>query len=638
MSKIAFIASDNYLFNQAQSVILSLGLQDKVKMYFARLNGAVKLAERLQNEDVSVIIARGGTAQLIIDSNIKIPVVEVTISAQDLAQIFQEAKLITGLPNPKVAFIGFDNMAPGIETLSAILEINITFYRIESAEEIPNMVAAFTKSSCDILVAGHKTIVLAKKLGLKHIPLRSGKQTVKSALMEAQKIALGRRFEKEIAEKFQVLVNHSIEGIISVDRDQTIQVVNPTAEHLLHHSSKDLIGQRLDQVLHNLPIDSCLAEKQQVIGHIVQRKQSWLTVNIIPIIIGQTVSGAFITFQDITRIQETEAKIRHEVSIRKFTAKYNFDDILGHSPQIAKTKGVAAAIAKVDATVLIIGESGTGKEMFAQSIHNNSPRKNGPFVAINCAALPPNLLESELFGYVDGAFTGAVKKGKPGLFEMAHKGTIFLDEISEMDKYGQSRLLRVLQEREVMRLGDDKYIPIDVRVIAATNKNLNELVKGGAFRQDLFYRLNVLLLNLPMLQKRNGDINYLSEHFVKQYSNRYNKAIELTPKAYDLLEGHTWPGNIRELSHFIERLVIVADDTIISEEVVQVFLEHREYDSIFTLEPSAPIPNISETTQILSALEASNSNITKAAKLLGIARSTLYLKLKEYNIQVKKNY
>jgi transcriptional regulator with PAS, ATPase and Fis domain len=353
-------------------------------------------------------------------------------------------------------------------------------------------------------------------------------------------------------------------------------------------------------------------------------------------VVSQNIIGAIIAFQDITRIQEIEANIRNKVLAKKMNAKYTFTDILGNSSAMHEAKRISQEISQVDATVLISGESGTGKELFAQSIHNQSHRKNGPFVAVNCAALPPNLLESELFGYVEGAFTGATKKGKQGLFEMAHHGTIFLDEISEMDKYGQSRLLRVLQEKQVMRLGDDKYIPVDVRIIAATNKNLKQLVDEGVFRQDLFYRLKVLTILLPPLRKRLGDIKTLAEYFLALYNHRHNRKINLSPDAVSYLNAYDWPGNIRELMHFIERLVIICSETTVTKEVLKKYWEEEEIEG----EAPAAIfwPAQPEEAKILSALSESNSNISKAALLLGMDRSTLYRKLKNYKIEVKKKY
>jgi len=637
LSKIAFIAPDKQLFLQGKAIIHQLGLDHKFDLYLARLNRGIRLAKRLQNEDVDVIVSRGGTAQLIIESRVKIPVVEIPITGQDLAQVFHESKKITGLPHPKVAILAYSNMVNDIEVLSTILDIELTIYPLQTVDDIPSKIAEVALTDANIVVGGIKTILLAAKKGLKSHLIRSGDFSIRGAFLEAQKIALGRKIEKERAQEFKVLVDYSLEGIISINDERIINVFNPTAERLLNRSAKEMLGQKIDLVLTFINVETCLLARQQTIGQVIQLGASWLTFNIAPIIVDQVIVGAIITFQDVTRIQEMEARIRNEVIARRFVAKYQFADILGISHQMIETKRIAQEISLIDATVLISGESGTGKELFAQSIHNASRRKNGPFVAVNCAALPQNLLESELFGYVEGAFTGATKKGKPGLFEMSHRGTIFLDEISEMDKYGQSRLLRVLQEKQVMRLGDDKYIPVDMRIIAATNKNLMQLIKEGHFRQDLFYRLKVLTMNLPPLRSRHKDVKHLAHHFLEYYKRKHLKELEISPTGYDYLAEYFWPGNVRELKFFIERLVVIASEKVITKDVLKKYWQDREYESELTT-ITEDISLLPEEDRIISTLAQCNSNITHVAKLLGMDRSTLYRKLKTYKIEVKKTY
>ncbi|MCE5287164.1 MAG: sigma 54-interacting transcriptional regulator [Pelosinus sp.] len=637
MSKIAFIAPDRHLFSQGKKIVHELDLDDKVDFYLARLGRAIRLANKLQNQDVDVIVCRGGTAQLLLQSEVRIPVVEITITGQDLAQVFYEAKKLTKLPRPKVAIFAFKNMIYDIEVLSKILNIDLTIYPLQEQADIPATVAKAAAIGTDVAVGGSKTILLARHAGLKTLPIISGDYSMRTAFIEAQKIALGRKIEKERSQEIKALIDHSIEGIISINSNKVIKVFNPAAQHLLNRSAADALGQKIDTILTIIDVEPCLANGRQIIGQTMRLGPVWLSFNIAPIIVSQNIIGAIIAFQDITRIQEIEANIRQKVLAKKMSAKYTFADILGSSSAMQEVKRISQEISAVDATVLISGESGTGKELFAQSIHNQSHRKNGPFVAVNCAALPPNLLESELFGYVEGAFTGATKKGKQGLFEMAHHGTIFLDEISEMDKYGQSRLLRVLQEKQVMRLGDDKYIPVDVRIIAATNKKLKQLVDEGDFRQDLFYRLKVLTINLPPLRKRLGDIKTLTEYFLMLYNHRHNRNINLSEDALSCLSAYDWPGNIRELMHFIERLVVICSETNVTREVLKKYWEEEE--EVEDAPPAAtPLPAHPEEAKILAALADSNSNISKAALLLGVDRSTLYRKLKNYKIEVKKKY
>jgi len=297
---------------------------------------------------------------------------------------------------------------------------------------------------------------------------------------------------------------------------------------------------------------------------------------------------------------------------------------------------MAKRYAGFDSTVLIFGETGTGKEMFAQSIHNASKRANGPFVAVNCASFSETLMESELFGYVEGAFTGASKQGKVGLFEMAHKGTIFLDEISEMPLSIQSKLLRVLQEKAVMRLGDDRVIPVDVRIIAASNKNLYDMVKNGQFRKDLYYRLNVLTLKIPPLRDRQQDILRLFEHFLEICCIKFNiKQPIIAQEVYQILLNYRWPGNVREVENFTERLLAAYGSSYITVEQIKHILDLKELHDFRErsghTKESLDHKTLDEKT-LFKILKSNNFNKTRTAKQLGIGRTTLWRMLKKMNI------
>ena len=642
MSKIVFIAPDKQQYLQGKGIIHELGLDKEIDLHLARLTKAVSLAKSLEHEDISVIVSRGGTAQLIIDSQVKIPVVEISVTGQDFAQLFQNAKNITGLARPKLYLSVFQNMLADIEILANIMDVELTIDPQRTLQDIPRIIKKISQlkpSEVDVVVGGKGIVLMGGKAGFKSLLIRSGNSAFRKAFLEAKKIALARKIEKEQVQRFQALVEYSSDAIINIDHDKIVRIFNFTAERLLNCTAKDVLGRKLDRFLDFINIDTCLHEGHESIGNTVKIGTIWLSYNVAPIIVDKAIVGAIITLQDITRIQEIEARIRNEVFAKKFIAKYTFPNILGTSKQMVEAKRIAQEFARVDATVLITGESGTGKELFAQSIHNESRIKNGPFVALNCAALPPNLLESELFGYVEGAFTGATKKGKPGLFEMAHRGTIFLDEISGMDLYGQSRLLRVLQERQVMRLGDDKNIPFDVRIIAATNKNLAELVKDGKFRQDLFYRLKVLTLKLPPVRYREGDVKVLAQYFVDHYNKQYFKNIEITPDSFVYLSQYLWGGNVRELMSFIERLIIIAKEKIITCDILRKYWEDNEDE---TLPPNAGVitsssPLLSEKEHIISILAQCHQNKTRAAELLKMDRTTLYRKLRTYGLQVNKS-
>ncbi|MDU4961959.1 MAG: sigma 54-interacting transcriptional regulator [Sporomusaceae bacterium] len=636
MAKIAFIAPDKQLFLQARKLAQELGLLPAMTLYLARLRRAVRLAGRLEQEGADVIISRGGTAKLIIEAGLNIPVVELVITGQDLVQLLHQVKKDPAAANRKIFVLGFSNMFPEIERLAAFLDIPLTVLPIAGVEDIALRVDQAAAMGAEIVIGGFQTIRLAAKKGLKTYLISSASFSIRTALAEAQRVALARKVEKERLQQFKILVEAATEGIITVDQDQIIKVFNPMSEKLLAYAAHEVIGKPLHTVFALANVELCLASGKEILGQVVNTGAKWLNANISPITVDDCVIGCLITFQDITRIQQMETNIRNEVSARRFTVRYQFPDIIGVSPAINEAKRVAKEIAAVDATVLITGETGTGKELFAQSIHNHSHRTNGPFVAVNCAALPQNLLESELFGYVEGAFTGAAKKGKAGVFELAHMGTIFLDEVAEMDTFTQIRLLRILQEKQVMRLGDNKYIPVDVRVIAAANKDLKQLVDVGRFRPDLYYRLLVLTLHIPCLQNRSEDIAYLAQHFMQTFNRQYQKQMEFSGDAVDWLKRQSWPGNVRELMNFVERTVVIAKERKIDQQLArQIAGGPNAQPAPASLSAPGYPP---EQTKIFAALAQADNNLSQAAKILQIDRSTLYRKLKHYKIEVRKTY
>jgi transcriptional regulator with PAS, ATPase and Fis domain len=319
------------------------------------------------------------------------------------------------------------------------------------------------------------------------------------------------------------------------------------------------------------------------------------------------------------------------------SAKYDFTDIIGNSFQAKRTKEIAMLSAKSNSSVLIIGESGTGKELYAQAIHNASDRSDKPFVAINCAAIPSNLLESSFFGYEKGSFTGALKEGQSGFFEQANGGTLFLDEISEMQYDLQSKLLRVIQEREVKRIGSDKAIPLDIRIISATNKDLNTLINKNEFRMDLFYRLNVIDINLPPLRLIKEDIPLISSYYIKKLSSSMGKLIEgFEPEALDALSNYNWPGNVRELINVIEKSFIINSDSNFIKlehlpERIRVS-EKFDFDSEKNNKSLDKIVQEYEKIVIEETLKKCNNSRVDAAKKLGISTTTLWRKMKELQI------
>lgn len=393
-------------------------------------------------------------------------------------------------------------------------------------------------------------------------------------------------------------------------------------------------------------------------------------VNVAPIIVAGELKGSVGVIHDVSEIRRLTRELdKVKRQLRYLHAKYCFEDIIGESPLMQLAVAQAKKAAATSATVLLRGESGTGKELFAHAIHNASARKDGPFIRVNCAAIPDNLFESELFGYVDGAFTGAKKGGKRGLLEEAGGGTIFLDEIAEMSMAMQSKLLRALQEKEIIRVGDNKPVAIDVRVIAATNSNLERAVEEKKFREDLYYRLSVFPIFIPPLRRRKEDIARLARFFVEKYNHEYGRNVkEISLEALEVLLNYSWPGNVRELEnvmaraminmHYTDTVITVAHLPPLEKETAVVSFHQQDR----TEDLSAPENSHLEDTQdlkkvasrtpsknskllalvrekekeiILNTLQQTGGNKTKAARQLGIPLRTLYYKLEQYGIKHK---
>ncbi len=315
--------------------------------------------------------------------------------------------------------------------------------------------------------------------------------------------------------------------------------------------------------------------------------------------------------------------------------KYNFNNIIGNSRAFLKILQIVKQVAPTDASVLITGESGTGKEVIANSLHMNSKRAKGPFIKVHCAALPETLLESELFGHEKGAFTGAIAR-KRGRFELADGGTIFLDEIGEISQNVQVKLLRVLQEQEFERVGGEETLKVNLRIITATNKDLKKSVEEGKFREDLFYRLNIVNIHIPPLRDRREDIPLFADNFIKYFSRKHGRDVrDIQPKALKILENYRWPGNVRELQNLIENLVVLNTGNTITEDMLPLYITGYAGSGGFQVEPGTPLDEI-EKRAILSTLDYSNGNKSHAAKILNIGRKTLLRKLEEYGLQNKE--
>lgn len=428
------------------------------------------------------------------------------------------------------------------------------------------------------------------------------------------------------------------EGIFAINRNGYIKHSNSIAETLFSTTKGDIIGSHINKFMMGCP---ALEVIRTGIGYteneeIYKRGNSslHLIVTAKPFFSNNEVNGVVLSFRDISEAE----KLVYKINTRAL--KYTFDDILGESDAIRRAKNQALLTARGNSTVLIMGESGTGKEMFAKAIHYASPRAKQPFVSVNCGAIPENLLESELFGYEKGAFTGASEKGKIGKFEMASGGTIFLDEIGDMPLHLQVKILHVLQNMRYERVGGNKTVIVDVRVIAATNKDLEAMIREGTFREDLYYRLSVIPMNIPPLRERKGDIRLLMNYFLEKYKTFMNRKITGFDKdAEQAYLNYDWPGNVRELENAVEYGTNMAFGDVIGLDALPARLLKREAPPITIGEMDLPLTEQIrhyEREIILNKLNKhrNDSNVKDVvAKELGLSRATLYRKLAELNIR-----
>ncbi len=444
----------------------------------------------------------------------------------------------------------------------------------------------------------------------------------------------------------------SMPNFIIVDHKGLIVYINRIYSELLGVSPEEVIGKPVQDVIPNTKLMEVLSAGKAMTGDIMTfyhhktQQQIDLVCNRLPLfedgkIIGAAAITTFETLSDLSHLYAELDRIKKENEQYKQKLRQIKDNplskVIGSSPAMVEIKQTIADFAKSNLTILLTGETGVGKEVFATAIHELSPRKLNAFVKINCAAIPKDLLESELFGYEEGAFTGAKKHGKPGKFELADNGTLLLDEIGEMPIDLQSKLLRVLQEREIERLGSTKSKKINVRLICSTNRDVVQLVKEGKFREDLYYRINTVELAIPPLRDRLSDLPALCSFFIQKNNEEYGfhtRGIDRDVLA--LFERYSWPGNIRELQHTIERLSFLNQDTVISMRHC-AFLEKKmaaDPDLAVTLTNDLHINrDQADMESIRKALREADGNRTKAAKLLGISRSMLYNKLKQYDIK-----
>lgn len=638
-SKIAILGYKDFI-DLTKGITKNLNKSVDIDVYQCLLDECLDVLPTLENNQTDIIIT-GRANQQYLEKVTKIPIITFKITAIDILSAINKA--IKYSDRIAIAMARFEESEYNYSILNDLLNIKFEFISYNTQEELEEKVKNFSYKD-GTLIGTTVAINYAKKYNLNSILIYSLKNTILDSINRAIEIIKFNREEEKTSKVFEALLNSVSDGIITSNDKDELMLINHSAYKLLK-LEQNIVGKNIKEVFPEEKYPN-ITNNKIINNELLNFNDTTFNVNRLPVIVKEAKVGNVMILQDITKIQKLEQNYRNATEAKGLKAKTFFKDIIFETKLMEKIIDKAKRFSKTESTILIIGETGTGKELFAQSIHNYSKRKSNPFVTINCGALPENLLESELFGYEDGAFTGANKKGKKGLFEIANGGTVFLDEINSISLHFQSRLLRVLQEREIVRVGGNKVVPINIRIIAAANESLIHLVKENKFRTDLFYRLNVLKLSIPPLRRRIDDITPLTKQFIFKNNKALYYSIE--PFIFELcseLKNYRYTGNIRELYNILERFMILSGDhhnEITKQFCLQLIKECMENDDSLQFQESIPVPIMNNykdslleaEKRILSRfLEMFNGNKTKLKEEMGVGRTTLYRKLKEFNLE-----
>lgn len=575
---------------------------------------------------VDAFVSAGANAAMLRGS-LSSPVATIKVTGYDLLVALRQARQTSR----RVGIVTYGTTIAELDAVKGLLDVDIVQRAYRNREEAQAGVQDLAAAQCPVIIGSSVVVELCERLGLRGV-LAYSLSSVRQGIQDAIELARVARVEAARYEQLSGVLHNLKEAVLAVDRHGRVIALNSPMEEVLARTRRETVGQLIEQIAPELSLAGTLEsgqEDRQRVSWIGRRE--WL-VDRVPIREHERVVGALVTLYDAAAIQDADTALRSQRKSRQHpAARWRFADLQGDSAAFRRARDAGQRFALTDLTVLITGESGTGKELFAQAIHNASSRADKPFIAVNCAAVPENLLESELFGHEEGAFTGARKGGKRGLLEVAHMGSLFLDEIGDMPLSLQTRLLRVLQEREVMRVGGVVPIPVDLRVLAATHQPLDHLLRERRFRADLYYRLNILRLALPPLREREGDIDAMAHSILQRCLQRLGCGLDaralLTPLA-ERLRSHRWEGNVRELENLCERMAVFfalhadgdrAPHAELAAECPELFLEAAP--RIAHEEPGAQQPDL------LEVLQACNGNRQEAARRLGISRTTLWRRL-----------
>ena len=569
--------------------------------------------------DYDIIVVRGMTSRALSEKYPETTIVDIKMDAFDVSSALLEAKKkFPGIR--KIGLILPSSSICSASILTELLGIEVVMREVRGEEHMESTLREMVKEGCEVFIGGLTLKRVSEKMGLEYVHIKTGPSAIDSSIKDAITAAHILDRERSRLGLMKSLVNNTPDSLLIIDDKGKITAANHAASsffrrpNLVGMDAKELFPLEIYSVCDDVEVVQTIGDQTVLITEH-------------PVHIEGEKRATYVSLRLVEDIRRTEKKIRSKLQEKGLTAKYSFSDIVTEQVEMKQLVAKALRYAHVEGNVLLTGETGTGKELFVQSMHNASPRRDKPFVAVNCAALSEQLLESELFGYTEGSFTGAQKGGKTGLFELAQGGTIFLDEIGEMPIRFQAKLLRVIQEREIRKIGGDEFIPVDVRIMSATNQNIPDLIEKGLFRRDLYYRINLLTLHIPPLRERLDDIPAIFKRFVERKSKALNIVPPMVEKdALECLKGYSWPGNIRELRNVAERAVIFSSSNCITRDTL------KEIDVSVGGKKASEEKKIPLTSEELyRRYVESGLTLNDFALSIGISRTTLWRKFKVLN-------
>jgi propionate catabolism operon transcriptional regulator len=615
-----------------QAIVQDYETRADIRLLTLGYDAAVEAIRNAAPGRVDVVIAAGSNGAYL-RSRIDVPVVLVSVTGFDVMNALARARRASS----SIALVTYGEAPVELERFTAAFGIKLAHRVYRDAQDAQDCVLDLKQSGVGAIAGPGLVTDLAEREGLRGVFLYS-QASVSAAFDTALEVARGGRVEALKRARLDAIFRHLRDGVVVTDATGLVESLNPRMAEICEVDALGALGKRLHDLIPNLPLNllSAAHDEAELVLSIGRKSYVFQRIALhehgVP-------TGWLLTAQESQTLQRIDRSLRSKHRPNHLIARYRLDDLLGAAEPMRRLREVAARYACSDATVLISGESGTGKELVAQGMHNQSARHGFAFVAVNCGAFPETLLESELFGYEEGAFTGARRGGKPGLIESAHGGTLFLDEIGEMPLLLQTRLLRVLQEREVVRLGANQPTPVDVRVMAATHRDLDKLIEQGSLREDLYYRLNILRISVPPLRERLSDLPELLTGFLQRAIVRVGAELAAAPIAEAILpycSRYHWPGNVRELENIVERVVIFYSAAAASERASPQHALREIAPELFNHARTATVTKSlkasgrgRERTMIRAMLVECNGDQFEVCRKLGISRSTLWRRLRE---------